>query len=86
MVQGVGFRWFAQREAFRLGLAGWVANRPEGSVVAVAEGPPAALDAFVAVLREGPPGAWVREVEVRQEPARGEPADFHIRSGSHRGD
>ena len=43
MVQGVGFRWFVQREAARLGLDGWVANQVDGSVEVVAEGPDAAL-------------------------------------------
>src|SRR5439155_20058522 len=45
-VQGVGFRYFVVREAMELGLVGWVANAADGSVVLVAEGPPAALDAL----------------------------------------
>ena len=36
-VQGVGYRWFVQREAARLGLQGWVANQLDGSVEVVAE-------------------------------------------------
>jgi acylphosphatase len=85
-VQGVGFRWFAQREATRLGLDGWVANQADGSVVAIAEGPAAAIDALVLAFHDGPPGAWVREVRVHREPVRGEPAGFRIRSGAHGGD
>lgn len=85
-VQGVGFRWFVQREADALGLGGWVANQPDGSVEVVAEGPEQLLDRLVACLWEGPGGASVSDVAVRHEPARGNLVDFTIRSGAHRGD
>ena len=85
-VQGVGFRWFVQREAGRLGVDGWVANAPDGSVEVVAEGPPDRLAALESALREGPPGASVRDVRLRHEPARGDLREFTIRSGAHRGD
>ena len=86
MVQGVGFRWFVQREAARLGLDGWVVNQVDGSVEVVAEGADAALGELVLMLWEGPPGASVGGVDVRHEPARGNVAGFSIRSGAHRGD
>ncbi len=86
MVQGVGFRWFVQREAGRLGLDGWVANQADGSVEVVVEGSEAALGELVLMLWEGPPGASVGGVDVRHEPARGNIAGFTIRSGAHRGD
>ncbi|MBX3028559.1 MAG: acylphosphatase [Chloroflexi bacterium] len=85
-VQGVGFRWFVQRTAERLGLAGWVANRPDRSVEVVAEGDRAALDALLAALHDGPPAGRVDLVEHHLGPARGEPSGFRIRSGSHPGD
>lgn len=85
-VQGVGFRWFIQREAARLGLDGWVANQPNGSVEVVAEGPEAKLDQLVLQLWEGPLGSSVGGVDVRHEPARGNIAGFSIRSGAHAGD
>ncbi|MGD8485477.1 MAG: acylphosphatase [Chloroflexota bacterium] len=85
-VQGVGFRWFVEREAARLGLAGWVANRADGSVEVVAEGPDERLGQLVLLLREGPSGSSVSEVEVRHEPARGNILGFTIRSAAHRGD
>ena len=85
-VQGVGFRVFVQRHANALALDGWVANRSDGSVEVVAEGPPADLDRLVARLREGPRGAAVRGVDVRMDPARGGDRGFIIRTGHHRGD
>jgi acylphosphatase len=63
-VQGVAFRWEAQRAAERLGLAGWVRNEPDGSVAAFAEGEEADVDRWVAWCREGPPSARVRDVAV----------------------
>ena len=85
-VQGVGFRWFVEREAARLGLDGWVANQPDGSVEVVAEGSDELLDQLVLQLWEGPPGSSVSEVHVRHEPARGNVVGFSIGSGAHRGD
>lgn len=85
-VQGVGYRWFVQREAARLDLEGWVANQADGSVEVVAEGPEAALSELVLMLWEGPAGARVGGVTVRHEPARGNLVGFTIRSGAHPGD
>lgn len=61
-VQGVGFRAWARDEARRLGLAGWVRNHPDLSVLAHAEGEAAAVEAFVARLHDGPPAARVDKV------------------------
>jgi acylphosphatase len=85
-VQGVGFRWFVRREAERLGLSGWVANEPDGSVRVVAEGSPTALDQLIARLRSGPPGAAVSDVRADRLAATGAFDRFAIRSGSHPGD
>ncbi|GAB2459486.1 acylphosphatase [Conyzicola lurida] len=63
-VQGVGFRWSARLEAQRLGVTGYARNRVDGAVQVEAEGEPAAVDAFVAWLRTGPPSAAVAGVEV----------------------
>lgn len=86
LVQGVGFRWFVVREAARLGLTGWTVNESEGSVRVVAEGTPAALDALLAALRDGPAGAQVVRVADQRGPASGEFAGFSIRLGWHSGD
>lgn len=64
-VQGVGFRHAMAREARHLALAGWVRNRRDGSVEAVASGDEAALDALGRWARRGPPAAWVEAVDVR---------------------
>ncbi len=62
-VQGVGFRYYAQAAATRLKVRGWVRNREDGAVEALAIAPPQALEKFVAALRQGPPGARVDSVE-----------------------
>ena len=86
-VQGVGFRYFAQREAVVLGLTGWVANEPDGSVRCVAVGPRAIVEAFIERLREGPPSALVDRVELSWRPgSSGAFTSFGVRSGAHRGD
>ena len=77
-VQGVGYRWSLSREARRLGVHGWVRNRPDGTVEAVAEGPDEAVAALVAWCRSGPAGAQVTGVEVSDEAPEGL-AGFEIR-------
>jgi acylphosphatase len=85
-VQGVGYRVFALREAMELSLDGFVANRADGGVHVIAEGPRAELDALLERLRDGPPAGWVDDVLERWEPARGIAPGFRIESGHHRGD
>jgi acylphosphatase len=64
VVQGVGFRHALRQEALRLGLAGWVRNRLDGSVEAVALGSDHALDALQRWSQRGPVGARVHVVEA----------------------
>jgi acylphosphatase len=70
-VQGVFFRDTCQREAARHGVAGWVRNRPDGSVEAVFEGPAEAVAAMVAWARQGPSRAEVSGTTVHQEEPEG---------------
>ena len=63
-VQGVGFRYSMRDEATRRGVRGWVRNRRDGSVEALAQGEPAAVEALVDWARRGPPGARVTEVRA----------------------
>jgi acylphosphatase len=62
-VQGVGFRWFVEREAHILGIAGWVRNKSDGSVEVLAMGSPEQLAGLRSRLREGPRAARVDDVE-----------------------
>lgn len=62
-VQGVGFRWFVEREAHRLGIAGWVRNNADGSVEILAMGSHEQLVGLRSRLREGPRAARVDAVE-----------------------
>jgi acylphosphatase len=71
-VQGVFFRDSTRSEAERRGVAGWVANRDDGTVEAAFEGEPGAVDALVEFCRSGPPRARVADVEVSEEEPRGE--------------
>jgi acylphosphatase len=70
-VQGVFFRDSTRRQAATRGVAGWVRNRPDGTVEAVFEGNADAVEAMVAFSRGGPRGASVDRVEVREEPPEG---------------
>jgi acylphosphatase len=71
-VQGVNFRYSAQRQARSLGLNGWICNAPDGSVEAVIEGEPDAVRSFVSWAHSGPSGAAVDSVDTDEEPPRGE--------------
>ncbi|HEX5181673.1 MAG TPA: acylphosphatase [Allosphingosinicella sp.] len=72
-VQGVFFRAWAVEQARALGLKGWIRNRRDGSVEAVAFGEPQAVDDFIARCRQGSPSARVDQVDV--EAADGEPPE-----------
>ena len=67
-VQGVGFRWALQAEASRLGLCGWVRNRLDGSVEALACGDAEAVEALTAWAYRGPPAARVDRVRCHDQP------------------
>ena len=70
-VQGVFFRDTARRRAGDLGVAGWITNSPDGTVEAVVEGEPDAVDAMARFCREGPEGARVDHVDEHDEPPEG---------------
>jgi acylphosphatase len=78
-VQGVGFRFFAQREASALRVRGWVRNCVDGSVEAQLEGEAAAIDALVARLRRGPSHAAVSALELCDSEAERALDAFEIR-------
>jgi acylphosphatase len=73
-VQGVFFRDSTREAAENEGVSGWVANRDDGAVEAVLEGPPAAVEAVEAVVefcRMGPVSADVTSVDVSEEEPEG---------------
>jgi acylphosphatase len=75
-VQGVFYRDSMRREAQRLAVSGWVRNRDDGTVEAVAHGTSAAVDALVRWAHRGPEHARVERVEVST--AEGSHAGFVI--------
>jgi len=79
-VQGVWFREGMRQEAQRLGVAGWVRNRRDGTVEAVVQGSPAAVEAIVAWARRGPEAAEVERLEVAEASGEDELAAFEKRT------
>jgi len=85
-VQGVGFRYYVLDVASALGLVGWVANQRDGSVACAAEGSREDLERLLELLRRGPVGARVTDVQHSWSDATGKWQRFNVRSGEHRGD
>ena len=77
-VQGVAFREYTRRQGVRLGLSGWVRNRPDGTVETAFEGPPAQADALLEWLATGSPYARVLRVDSAEEPPTGTNDGFFI--------
>ena len=79
-VQGVYFRYFVRNIARRLGLKGYVRNLASGDAVEVqAEGEKPQLDKLLEQLQVGPPGAWIKRVEVDWSDYSGQFDDFSVR-------
>ena len=70
-VQGVFFRDTVRRSALRAGVKGWVRNTPAGTVEAIFEGEPEDVERLVTLCHEGPRGARVDRVEVKNEEPEG---------------
>jgi acylphosphatase len=69
-VQGVGYRYALHAEARTGGISGWVRNRRDGTVEAVVQGSPQAVEKILSWAKLGPPAARVTEVSA--QPAQGE--------------
>lgn len=78
-VQGVGYRYFAQEQARKLGLTGWVRNRWNGTVEVTAEGRFTKVDEFARILQRGPQSAFVSEMKMDRTDVTGEFKSFEIR-------
>ncbi len=77
-VQGVWYRASAKEQANKLGLVGWVSNRPDGSVEVCAEGARPKLERLLAWCHQGPPAAGVNLVDPEWLPATREYTTFDI--------
>lgn len=81
-VQGVGFRWFVEREAAAIGLVGWVRNNEDSTVELVAAGDPEQLATLKQRLEEGPRASrvdQVDELEPSPDEVAGNLKSFQIR-------
>ena len=77
-VQGVGFRWFVEREARAIGVAGWVRNNDGGTVEVLASGSADQLSRLRKALQQGPRAARVDEVQEIEEPQEESESSFRI--------
>jgi acylphosphatase len=64
-VQGVFYRASARTAGAKLGLRGWVWNRYDGTVEAIAGGPSVDIESYIAWCHKGPPAANVARIELR---------------------
>ncbi|HEX9975025.1 MAG TPA: acylphosphatase [bacterium] len=64
LVQGVGFRWFVEREAKKLGLSGYVKNRFDGNVEAEVEGDRGLIEELIAILKVGNRSSRVTDLQI----------------------
>ena len=78
-VQGVGYRWSLARQARALGVTGWVRNRLDGSVEALAHGPAPAVQALIDWAHQGPELARVDGVQVTAAERQAVPDGFEQR-------
>lgn len=78
-VQGVGFRWFAEREALKREVKGYVRNLADGRVEIWAQAEEERLGAFCETVRRGPPASRVDDIEMRPVPVDGSLSTFLVR-------
>jgi acylphosphatase len=78
-VQGVCFRSGVRDRARDLNVRGWVKNRPDGKVEAVFEGERFAVLELTDFCRRGPPGAHVKDLELKWEPSGNGFSTFEVR-------
>jgi len=78
LVQGVGFRFFAERKAREYGLKGWVRNTYEGTVESEVEGDKSLILAYIKEMKAGPRSANVTDVLVEWKEFQNKYSDFQI--------
>ena len=77
-VQGVGFRYFVLRQAQELDITGWVSNKPNGDVEALAQGDKADLEQFIAKVKQGPAFSRVDDLTLNWEDGQENYTSFEI--------
>jgi acylphosphatase len=77
-VQGVGFRYTAERLALEAGVTGWVRNCPDGSVEIIAEGSETQIKKMMQDIQHSEVGRFIRQTKEEWEEHRGEFRDFRI--------
>ncbi len=78
LVQGVGYRRFAEKRAQELGLTGWVRNMDQGHVEGCAEGNQEQIEKWIEQLKRGPMFSRVSNVEIHWEEYSGQYSSFKI--------
>ncbi len=78
-VQGVGFRWFAEREALKRDVTGYVRNLADGRVEILAQAADETLAEFCETVRRGPPASRVDDVQMKPVPVDGTLSTFRVR-------
>ena len=78
-VQGVGYRYYTQKQAKILNLNGWVRNTVDGGVLVVVQGEKAAIETFVDYLWAGPPLSSVKSIAKAEMQIVKEFSDFEVR-------
>ena len=78
-VQGVGFRYYTQKQAKLFGLTGWVKNLPDGSVQVLVQGEKPEIETFVDYLRIGPSMARVQNVSISKIEQAEDFVEFNVR-------
>ncbi len=78
VVQGVGFRYWVLREAFKHRIHGWVRNAPDGSVEVYAEGADSDIEQFEKLLPKGSPASHVKQVLIDYTTYKGTYEEFTI--------
>ncbi len=77
-VQGVFFRAHTRDEAVKLGLSGWVRNRPDGTVEVLVEGEKSGVQKMMQWFRQGSPNSVVKKVHATEETPVGDADTFEI--------
>ena len=78
-VQGVGYRYFTLQQAQKLGLAGWVKNQPNGTVLLEAQGSNETIQKLLEKCRKGPSLAYVSDMSIQEIPEIPGDSGFEVR-------